>query len=341
MRAAVYKGVRDVRVEDVPVPESGTDGIVLEVEVCGICGTDLHTFTEGAFVAPGQIMGHEFAGTVVEVGQNVTGVAVGDRVTSHPLVPCRACARCKEGRFNLCVVVFTQGIAFGRPGAFAERVQIPEAEVGRNVFPIGDLSAEVGATAEPLAVGVHAVSLAGDVTGQTALVLGLGTIGLQTVQALKARGAGRILGIDLSALRIEAAASLGAEALDGAGGVAETLGAALGEGEEIDVVFECSGIPELTVAAIEHVRSGGAVVIVALYDDPMTLDPSLLVAKELRVQGSIAYTSEDFEEAVELLRSGRAQAEPLITHREALDDIGEAFETQLSKADSIKVVVSP
>ena len=342
MRAAVFHGVRNLQVEDVAAPQAGPNDVVVAVSVCGICGSDLHSYLEGAFVAPGQVMGHEFVGTVVEAGSAVTGVAVGDRVTASPLVPCNQCPRCREGRFNLCATVWTQSIAYGRPGAFAELVRIPDPVVGQNIFVLGDdVSDDAGALTEPLAVAVHAVKLAEPVAGVTAVVLGLGTIGQQVVQVLRARGARRIIGLDLSPLRLEAAGGLGAEAIDSAGGVDEALASVLAEGEEIDVVFECSGVPALANAALEQVRSGGTIVVLALYDDPITFNPTVLVQKEVRFQGSIAYTGEDFADAVDLLRTGAAQATPLITQRESLDDIGQAFEVQLQKNRSLKVVVVP
>jgi (R,R)-butanediol dehydrogenase/meso-butanediol dehydrogenase/diacetyl reductase len=341
MKAAVFKGIESIDVEDVPEPEAGPEDLVVEVSACGICGSDLHTYQHGSFVQPGQIMGHEFSGRVVEAGPDVQGLAVGDRVTAVPIVPCGECARCREGRYNLCAVAWTTGIAYGKPGAFAERVRIPRSIQGENVFKLDDVSDEEGATVEPLAVAVHAVKLAGEVQAATALVLGLGTIGQQVVQVLKARGARRIIGIDLSALRLAAARELGADAIDGGAGVTEALADALGEGEEIDYVFECSGVPALATAALEAVRGGGTIVVLALYDDPVTFNPTALVQKELRLQGSIAYTSEDFAEAIELLRSGGARADTLITQRERLDDVADAFRVQLEKDRSLKVLVKP
>jgi 2-desacetyl-2-hydroxyethyl bacteriochlorophyllide A dehydrogenase len=342
MRAAVFKGVEQIEVENVPAPSAGTDDVVVRVHACGICGSDLHTYLHGAFVQPGQVMGHEFVGEVVEVGENVDGLAVGDRVTASPIVPCMQCARCREGRYNLCSVTWSNAIAYGRPGAFAEFVTIPNPVTGANVFPLGgDVSDEAGALVEPLAVAVHAVKLVEPIEGATALVLGLGTIGLQVVQVLRARGARRVIGVDLSQTRIEAASDLGAEAFDGSRGVAGAVADALVEGDEIDVVFECSGAPAVAHAALDQVRAGGTIVVLALYDDPITFDPTVLVQREIRLQGSIAYTSEDFRDAVELLSKGIARAEPLITHRKLLDDIGEAFAVQLRKDESIKVLVEP
>jgi 2-desacetyl-2-hydroxyethyl bacteriochlorophyllide A dehydrogenase len=341
MKAAVFRGVKNVQVEEVETPRAGDGDVVVAVRACGICGSDLHTYLHGSFVEPGQVMGHEFVGEVVEAGES-SGLSVGDRVTASPLQPCMECARCLEGRFNLCGKAWTQGIAYGKPGAFAELVQIPNAVPGENVFPLSeDVSDDAGALAEPLAVAVHAVKLAEPVEGATALVLGLGTIGQQVVQALRAAGAGRVIGVDISKLRLDAAAELGAEAFDGSAGIEDVLGTALSGDQEIDLVFECSGVPALANAALEQIRAGGTIVVLALYDDPVTFNPTVLVQKEIRLQGSIAYTGEDFADAVELLRSGKAQATPLITQRTSLDEIGDAFEVQLEKDRSLKVVVMP
>jgi 2-desacetyl-2-hydroxyethyl bacteriochlorophyllide A dehydrogenase len=342
MKAAVFRGPRNITVEDVPAPEAGPGDIVVSVKACGICGSDLHTYLHGSFVAPGQIMGHEFVGEVVELGAGVQGLELGDRVTGLPTIACNDCPRCHEGRYNLCARVWTQSIAYGRPGAFAELLKIPGGVVGENVFKLGaNVSDEAGALVEPLAVAVHAVRLAEPVAGATALVLGLGTIGQQVVQTLLARGAGRVIGVDLSQLRLDTALLLGARAVDGTEGAEQAVAAALAEGEEIDLIFECSGVPALAAAALQLIRPGGTIVVLALYDDPLTFNPTVLVQKEIRFQGSIAYTSEDFREAVELLSSGRVQAEPLITQREPLANVTGAFEVQLEKNRSLKVLITP
>lgn len=337
MRAAVFKGIGELVVEDVAEPEAGPADLVIEVAVCGICGSDLHVYEHGSFVEPGQVMGHEFVGRVIAAGDEVEGLAVGDRVTASPIVPCGECARCREGRFNLCAVAWTTGIAYGRPGAFAERLRIPNAVAGQNVFKLPDgVSDEAGATAEPLAVAVHAARLVDGLEGATALVLGLGTIGQQVVQVLKAYGAGRVLGVDLSELRLAAAREFGAEAVDGVDGVRAAL-----DGAEVDVIFECSGVPALASAALGLVKGGGTIVVLALYDDEITFNPTALVQQEIKLQGSIAYTGDDFAEAVRLLSSGEAQAGPLITQREPLAAVSAAFAKQLEKDRSLKVVVLP
>jgi (R,R)-butanediol dehydrogenase / meso-butanediol dehydrogenase / diacetyl reductase len=338
MKAAVFRGVQNLQVEDVEAPSAGARDVVVAVRQCGICGSDLHTYMHGSFVEPGQVMGHEFVGEVVEAGDAVEGISVGDRVTASPLQPCMECPRCAEGRYNLCGKAWTQGIAYGKPGAFAERVVIPNAVPGENIFRLGDdVSDDAGSLTEPLAVAVHAVRLAEPVEGTVALVLGLGTIGQQVVQVLRAAGARRVIGVDLSELRLNAAGELGAETADDVGDALDSLVS----DDEVGVVFECSGAPALANVALDRIRAGGTIVVLALYDDPITFNPTLLVQKEIRLQGSIAYTGQDFADAVELLKGGKAQSTPLITQRAALDDIGEAFEIQLEKDKSLKVVVTP
>jgi threonine dehydrogenase-like Zn-dependent dehydrogenase len=172
-------------------------------------------------------------------------------------------------------------------------------------------------------------------------VLGLGTIGQQVAQTLKAMGAARVIGVDVSALRLAAASKLGAETVDGSAGLAPALAPVLGDGEEIDLAFECSGVPTVANGALEQIRPGGTIVVLALYDDAITFNPTVLVQKEIRLQGSIAYTGEDFSEAVALVREGKVQAGPLITQRHSLDAIAQAFEVQLDKDRSLKVLVTP
>jgi 2-desacetyl-2-hydroxyethyl bacteriochlorophyllide A dehydrogenase len=342
MKAAVFQGIRTISIEEVETPRAGHDDVVLAVAACGICGSDLHTYLHGSFVAPGQVMGHEFVGEVIEAGSAVDGIGVGDRITASPLQPCHQCARCAEGRYNLCAQAWTQGIAYGKPGAFAELVRIPSATVGQNVFPLGsEISDEAGALVEPLAVAVHAVRLAEPVQGENALVLGLGTIGQQVVQTLRANGAAKVIGVDVSTLRLNAATELGATVLTGGPDIAEQIAAELGPDGEVAVVFECTGVPALAELALAQVRAGGTVVVVALYDDPVSFNPTVLVQKEIRLQGSIAYTSDDFAVAVALITSGQVQAGPLITQHHTLDDIVEAFEVQLEKDRSLKVLVTP
>jgi (R,R)-butanediol dehydrogenase / meso-butanediol dehydrogenase / diacetyl reductase len=341
MRAGVFRGVRHVPIEDVADPRPGAADIVLDVKACGICGSDLHTYVAAQLAQEGQVMGHEFAGEVVEVGAAVVGIAVGDRVTGLPIQPCGACRRCREGSGHLCEVWTQRSIGYGLPGGFAERLRIPDAVLDDNVHRLPDeLTFEDGALVEPLAVAVHAVGRTQPAPDDVAVVLGLGTIGLQVAQVLLARGVARVIGADLSPLRRSVAERLGVTAVAGDGDVGAAIAAAAG-GREVDVVFEATGAPQLVQSAMELVRAGGTVIVIALYERRADIEPTLMVQKELTVRGSAIYTPAEFHEAIELLASGRAQAQPLITQRHALEDLGAAFEAQLDKDAAIKVMVSP
>jgi (R,R)-butanediol dehydrogenase/meso-butanediol dehydrogenase/diacetyl reductase len=333
VRVGVYRGIRTIAVEEADDPVAGPSDVVLAVKAAGICGSDLHTYLEGALVEPGQVLGHEFAGEVVEVGSAVAGIAVGDRVTGIPIQPCGSCKRCDEGLGHLCLHMHETGIGFGIPGAFADRVRIPNATLGRNTYLLpNELSYEDGASVEPLAVAVHCVRRSGARAGQTAFVFGLGTIGLHVSQVLLALGVSPVVGVDLSELRRRKAGELGVVAL----GSADDFG-----GGELDHVFECAGVPSLIQASLDLVRPRGTVTVVALYDATATIDPMVLLHKEATIVAGAMVTPEDFAESLELLRSGRAVGEPLVTHREKLADLPAAFETQCDKAASIKVMVAP
>ena len=340
MRVGVYRGVRTIAVEDVPEPVAGPSDVVLEVRACGICGSDLHTYLEGALVQPGQVLGHEFSGEVVAAGSEVRGISLGDRVTGIPIQPCGDCRRCREGLGHLCERMHENGIGFGIPGAFAERVRIPNATLGINAHLLPEeLSFEDGASVEPLAVAVHCVRRSGARAGQTAFVFGLGTIGLDVAQVLLAQGVSPVIGVDPSELRRRTAEELGVAALAGpdlAAGVRDVLGE-----RELDHVFECAGLPALVQASLDLVRPRGTVTIVALYDEQATIDPMVLLHKEATIVAGAMVTPEDFAESLELLRSGRAVGERLVTHRERLVDLPAAFELQCDKAATIKVMVSP
>ncbi len=337
MRVGVYRGIRSIVVEEVPEPVPGPSDIVLDVKACGICGSDLHTFLEGALVEPGQVLGHEFSGEVIEVGPAVSGIAVGDRVTGIPIQPCGECRRCDEGLGHLCEHMHETGIGFGIPGAFADRVRIPNATLGVNTHLLPpELSFEDGASVEPLAIGVHCVRRSGARAGQSAFVFGLGTIGLHVAQVLLAKGVSPVIGVDLSELRRRKAAELGIVALASLDGLADVL-----DGRELDHVFECTGVPALVQGSIDLVRHRGTVTIVALYDEQATIDPMVLLHKEATIVAGAMVTPEDFADSLELLRTGEAVGEPLVTHRERLADLPAAFELQCDKGATIKVMVSP
>lgn len=348
MKAGVFQAARTFEIGELAEPTAGRDGVVVQVTVCGICGSDLHSYVEGVFVQPGQVMGHEFSGIVVEVGDDVVGLQIGDRVTAVPLSVCGRCPRCIEGLGHLCETGLSASIAYGLPGAFAEFVRIPQAVLGKNALLIPDsVSDAAAAMVEPMAVALHAARSAEPDPADTAVVIGLGSIGLNAVQMLKALGAGRVIGIDVSDSRLALAAKLGADAVidgrkqDALTAVQELTGVGVGGlGARADIVIEASGMGTLLAEAVSMTRAGGRLRIAALYESPVTIDANQLVQKEMSVRGTFAYNGE-FPTVLEMLADGRVTAEPLITHTFALDDLDAAFQAQLDKNSSIKVQVAP
>ncbi len=342
MKAAVFRGVRDVALEEVAEPELSQEGIIVAVEACGICGTDLHSYTSGMLLAPGQIMGHEFAGPVVAVGNLVEGIAVGDRVTAMPLVPCGECRACARDEIELCAHAFAPGIGFGYAGAFTERVHIPKAQAGLTVFSLPEgVDYEAGALVEPLAVAVHAVeqlSVSGD---GAVVVLGLGPIGQLVARVLQSKGVGRVVGVDVSELRLAVAERAGIETVRGAADVTEAVRKALGTDTEVDAAFECTGVPAFPQQATDLVRKGGEVVVVATYEEPAPVDVSPSAIRQVTIRGTTAYRTRDFVSALELLRSGAVDAAQIITSRAPLDELPSIFESLLEKNSSVKALIRP
>lgn len=347
MKAAVFTGPEQLKVTEIPDPRCGPRDVVVEVSLCGICGSDLHSYLEGAFVEPGQVMGHEFSGTVVEAGAEAQEIAVGDRVTAVPILACGRCPRCLDGAPHLCETGLAASIAYGLPGAFAEYVRVPEVVVGGNLHRIPDGVSDVAAAmVEPLSVALHAVRSAQPGPADVVVVLGLGSIGLNVVQLARALGAGRIVGVDISSARLELAGRLGADVLiDGRErnaleAVVELTGpGAYGVGARADVVVEASGVPALLADAISMTRAGGRLRIAALYAEEVAVDANQIVQKELDMSGTFAYRGE-FPQVLSLLEDGRVQADVLVTGTFPLSEIDEAFKSQLDKSRSIKVQVA-
>lgn len=347
MRAAVFEGPGRLSVEDIPDPIAADDGIVIAVEACGICGSDLKTYRSGRLARPGQVLGHEFVGRIVETGSAVRDLEVGELVTALPYVPCGTCPRCLGGRSSLCESAFRSSIANGLPGGFAEYLHLPGARRDETVFALPDgLGTGAGALVEPLAVGVHAVQLAEVDAGDVVVVLGLGTVGLAVVFALRAAGVRNVIATDLSAKRCAAAEAAGAQIIGGtAAELVTAIGAVTGKGAygapaACDAIIDCAGVEPLINGVMPALRAGGSLVLAALHDAPLPVDATSIVRRGVRIVGTFGY-DDDFGRAVSLVAQGDVAAADLVTHRYGLDDIVTAFDTQGDAASSVKVLVQP
>ncbi|GAA1386036.1 2,3-butanediol dehydrogenase [Pseudonocardia kongjuensis] len=346
MRATRWHGVGDVRLVDEPAPEPGPGAVVLDVRACGICGSDVHAYAEGAWITAGARMGHEYAGTVASVGEGITTLAPGDRVAVIPMGPCGSCTRCREGSTNLCA-----GPRSSAGGGLAEQVLVPDAEDGKLYRLPDPVTFEEGAFLEPLSVAVRAVRQSGATAGGGPVVVaGLGSIGQCVLRVLAAHGVTDVLGIDVSPPRLERAAETGAAVIDArrtdpVAHVRERWGTSdspyqPGSGN-VAAFVECSGAGPMLAAATALTRAGGTVVLAGLAGHVPPVDVDTVVQKELRLRGSFAYTADDGAEAFRLLTGGAVDVTSLVSHRVPLSRVGEAFAAQHAVDGSVKVVVVP
>jgi 2-desacetyl-2-hydroxyethyl bacteriochlorophyllide A dehydrogenase len=333
MKAAVLRAPRDLRVESVAEPEVGGDDVLVRVVAIGLCGTDHRIWTGARPVRYPRVMGHELVGTVVAHGP-AAAVRTGDRVAVEPNYSCGTCPLCREGNKNLCLGRVAVGIDVD--GGFAERVKVP----ARCCWPAPDGVDDARLMlAEPLAVVVRAVGRGQPAAGESAAVLGVGSLGLLAVQVLRARGL-RVLAVGRSGRRLDLARGLGAvEVATTATGDHARIAREFSRREGVDLVIETAGTPEAVAQAVELVRPGGRVVLTGLPHEPSSLSFFPVVRREVTIAGSMIYQNE-FPEAIRLLASGEVRSEPLLTHQFALTEIGAAFAAHRTP-EAIKVAVFP
>jgi 2-desacetyl-2-hydroxyethyl bacteriochlorophyllide A dehydrogenase len=326
-KSVVWDGNGGVGVESREVPEPGPGELRVRVAASGLCGTDLHIASgEYPLASPGVTLGHEFSGTVVEVGEGVDAFAEGDRIVVDPNIPCRVCRYCHSSRPHLCEN--PQAIGVTRDGGLSEFALIPAPQAYRVSDGLPD---EAAALTEPLACALHAVDLGGLRPGDQALVLGAGPIGILCSMLLVAAGASEVLVSEPNADRRERIRRIGAEPL-GPESVSEAMA---------ERVFECVGRPETMRAAVEAARPGGTVmwVGVAPPDAEVPVKPYDVFSRELTIRGS--YTNPYvMDRALAMLASGRLDWEVIVTHRFALEDFGEAWAAHREGA-GLKISVQP
>ncbi len=348
MQAAVYHGVEEIRTETVPVPTVGADDVLLRVAAVGICGSDLHVYRKGMYgAAPGWVMGHEFVGTAVAVGERVDGARLGARYTGFSIAYCGTCRACTHGQPRLCPELFEHYTGYGKPGAMAEYVLIERAELGVNLLAVPDaLSDEAAAMAEPLGTAIYTTFRTKPRDGDTVVVIGAGLIGNLMVQAFKAAADVRVIVTEVSAERRAAAERSGADLTidasrpDLLGAVREATGPgryAFGPSGMADIVVDAAAAPPTFGQALEFVRPRGTVCLIGSPEAPSTADTGLIVNKDVKVIGLFGST---IPHGLELIAAGRVDPVPLISHRYGLEDAAEAFRVAASGATT-KVMLLP
>ena len=301
MKAAVFHGPQDVRIEDVAEPADPANGdVVLEVLRAAICGTDASEWDHGPILCrPGVVLGHEFVARVEAVGADVEGVRVGDRVVSGAGISCGQCAWCRAGRTNLCVAYRTLG--FQLDGGLAEFVTSP-ASICRAVPD--QVDDDAAAMTQPLAVALHALSRVALQRDESVAVIGVGGIGSFIVAgAIHRAGDGRVVAVDIDAQRLATATALGAkEVVDASGRDLDELLLELTDGVGFDVVIEATGAPHAPAGAVKGARRGGRALFVGLHGAPRELELTPMILREVDVFTTVAHVCDtDIPAALALL----------------------------------------
>jgi threonine dehydrogenase-like Zn-dependent dehydrogenase len=329
MRAVTLVDAHVLEPGELPEPEATPGEVVVRIDGCGICGSDLSSFKVGLFT--GTVPGHELAGVIDAVGDGVTGWGAGDEAVIDPKIPCGACDDCRAGTAYRCAMALTAGIGFARNGGFAERVAVPAALLHR--LPPG-LALEHACLIEPLSVAIHGVERARLHPGDPAAVIGLGPIGLLAVATLHARGVAPIIGVDPVADRRQLALDLGATTV-----VAE-IREVRGVIAPVPGVLECSGYAPLLQTATDLVAPGGRLVLVGVPFGEVSVMPLMWVAREIEIVGSIASGGSDFAASLKMLAADPGLAR-IITRRVSLSELPAVFEELVTPSSGGKVVVDP
>jgi (R,R)-butanediol dehydrogenase/meso-butanediol dehydrogenase/diacetyl reductase len=343
-RAAVFKGVgKPLEIETLNQGPVLAGHVRMRVEACGVCGSDLHATQDGVFLqADGTILGHEFAGEVIESGD--PKVPVGLRAAAVPVNACDECrdmgfGSCRNGLGILCPENRITGLALSVPGAFAQTVDVGVEQV----VPLPEgVSYEEGALVEPLAVGLHAVDRADIPLGGRVLILGAGPIGLSVAAFARLRGAGSVVVSEYAPARREAAKSFGASAVIDPAKVTD-LGAAFAAeaGGPPDVIFDCVGVQGVIQQCIDLSRARGTVVLVGVCMKPDEIIPIAATLKELRLQFILGYLDSDFARVLDMMGRGLIDAKAMISDRTNLDGLPEAFEGLRRPQGQIKLMIHP
>lgn len=339
MRVAMYHNNQDVRLEEMPKPEIGSNEFLMKIMACGICGSDVLEWYR-VKKAP-LVLGHEATGEIVEVGDKVDDYKVGDRVFVSHHVPCGECRYCLSGHETACETLHTTNYD---PGGFAEYVRIPEINVERGVYPLpDDLSFEEGTFIEPLGCAVRGQRTASVQEGDTVLVLGSGISGLLHIQLARERGAKRIIAIDIKEYRLNAAKKFGADAtIYASEDVPEKLRQA-NEDRLADRVIVCTGAKPASEQALKCVDRGGTILFFAVPKAGVNIPIPITEfwRDEITITTSYGAGPDDLQESLELISKGKVNVRDMITHQFSLKEAEKGFKLVAKAGESLKVIIKP
>jgi L-iditol 2-dehydrogenase len=318
-------------------PSIKDDEILLQTKRIGICGSDIHVYHGlHPYTSYPVVQGHEVAGIVAEIGKEVKGISVGDKITFAPQVTCGKCYPCSHGMYHICENLKVMG--FQTNGAGQEFFPLPESNVVKlpEDFPL-----DYGALIEPIAVAVHALGRGGNVGNKKVLVLGAGTIGNLVAQSAKAQGAEAVMITDIMDFKLEIAAQCGIDFL--VNSKLEDINKAIEQnfGEsKADLILECVGVQTTINQAVNNARKGTTIVVVGVFGEKPSIDLGLVQDRELSLVGTLMYQKSDFEKAVELVATGKMNLNHLITHRFPFDQYLDAYHAiEESEGEYMKVMI--
>jgi L-iditol 2-dehydrogenase len=340
MRVAVWYNNRDVRIEEMPIPQIDFGELLVRVEACGICGSDVMEWYR-LDRAP-LVLGHEIGGQIVAIGKGVEHYQEGDRVSAAHHVPCNTCHYCLSGHHTVCDTLRQTNFD---PGGFAEYIRLPAINVDRGVFLLPDeVSYEAATFIEPLACVLRGQRLAHMRPGSSVLVIGSGIAGLLHVQLARTLGAGWVIATDVTDYRLEAAERFGADAAIRAREDLPTRLRQVNQGRLADLVIVCTGATSAIIQALESVERGGTVLFFAPTNPGITIPVSineLFWRNDITLTTSYAGSPADYQTALELIRAGTIPVPQMITHRLGLADTGLGFQLVAQAQNSIKVIIQP
>lgn len=333
MKGAYFEKARSILIkEDLPKPSIKSDEVLIKVKNCGICGSDISSYMTGQMESTQIILGHEFSGELVEIGDNVKKMKIGDRVTINPNIPCSNCYFCNHGMENMCIY-HTIGITHN--GALAEYVSVRADRVRK--LP-DNVTFEEGAMVEPISNAVQAVKAAGFEIGKNAAVFGAGTIGLMVIQVLKGAGASNIFVIEPIESKRKRALELGADYVFDAKSWSKILRLTNKLGP--DFVFDCVGYPETIINSMQLVKMGGFIMMIGIHPEPFELRGFMqFMTKNITMKGMYLVDQDSIDTAIRLLEQNKINVHPLITKKIKLDQVPEEFEKLIQPHEDIKILV--
>ena len=344
MRAVTFQAPGEVRLDEKPEPEITAPGeAIVRVEATGVCGSDLHIYHGRVGVEPGFTIGHEFVGELIAAGDGVTELEVGDRVLGCYCSACGDCFFCRRGDFHKCDSgrVFGHGKVLGSlQGAQADQVLVPNANLTLRKVPAGMTSDAALFAGDVMGTGFHAVEASGMQPGDTAVVLGLGPVGLCAVQVARACGAAHVVAVDSVAERLEMAQRFGGQPVHLTEEDPRAAVKSLTEGRGADVVIDAVGHPDAFDMACRMARKAGSVSATGVYAERMEVHMGVIWIKALDIHTGHANVIAHVDRVLAMMSAGVLDPTPLVTHHMSLDDAPEAY-AAYDRREALKIVMTP